>query len=96
MPALETMEVRRRLNDLPRWFDRKDAIQRKFTFRTFTQAIAFVNRVAEEAERTAHHPDMCINYNTVGVVLTTHSDGGITEKDIYLARMIDDIARAID
>lgn len=96
MPALTTGEIRTRLrSELPAWFDTHDAIQRKFKFQTFNESILFVNKIAEEAEKRQHHPDMCINYNTVGVVVSTNSAGGVTEKDFDLASAIDQVARSI-
>ncbi len=96
MPALTTGEIRSRLrNQLPSWFDTQDAIQRKFRFTTFSESILFVNKVAAESEKKQHHPDMCINYSTVGVVLTTNSVGGVTDADFDLARTIDEIATSV-
>ncbi len=96
MPALSTGEIRSRLRkQLPSWFDTQDAIQRKFRFTTFNESILFVNKVAAEAEKKQHHPDMCINYGTVGVVLTTNSVGGVTDKDFDLAQAIDEIASSV-
>jgi 4a-hydroxytetrahydrobiopterin dehydratase len=57
----------------------------------FADALDFVNRVGEIAERADHHPDIDIRWNTVTLRLSTHSAGGLTEKDLDLARQIDDL-----
>jgi 4a-hydroxytetrahydrobiopterin dehydratase len=55
-------------------------------------SVGFVNRLAEAAEEADHHPDLAISWNRVTVTLSTHSQGGITEKDIVLARVADGLA----
>lgn len=61
------------------------AIRKPYRFETFPTGIAFVNLLADAAEAANHHPDIDIRYNTVTVTLTTHSDGGVTDKDLSLA-----------
>lgn len=69
------------------------AITRVFVFQDFKDALEFVNKVGDLAERYSHHPDIhLIEYKKVRIVLTTHSAGGITEKDITLAREIDKLS----
>jgi 4a-hydroxytetrahydrobiopterin dehydratase len=68
-----------------------DAIERSAELASFPQAIEVVNRVAERAEAANHHPDIDIRWRTVTFRLSTHSHGGITEKDIALAGEIDDV-----
>lgn len=71
---------------------RKDGrtIVRDFEFGNFDEAVAFVNRVAEDANRADHHPDILIHgYRKVQVRITTHTEGGITMRDVELARAID-------
>jgi 4a-hydroxytetrahydrobiopterin dehydratase len=72
---------------LPEWQHdgERDAISRKFAFADFTQAFAFMTQVALAAEKRNHHPEWSNVYNTVSVTLTTHDAGGLTEKDIDLA-----------
>jgi 4a-hydroxytetrahydrobiopterin dehydratase len=67
------------------WNEVDDALVREFRFDGFREAIAFVNRVAELAEEADHHPDVDIRYNRVTLRWTTHSAGGITERDHELA-----------
>ena len=64
------------------------SIARVFRFDDFPAAIRFVNRVAKVAEAANHHPDITINYNKVKLRLTTHDEGGLTERDFQLARKI--------
>jgi len=67
----------------------RDAIGKSFAFADFTAAFAFMTRVAREAEALDHHPEWRNVYNRVDVVLTTHDAGGVSAKDIELARVID-------
>lgn len=80
------------LHDLPHWELEGDAITRTFAFPSFMAGIAFVNRVAEAAERMNHHPDLDIRYNRVIATLSTHDAGGVTEMDVRLAREMDGLA----
>lgn len=81
------------LSGLDGWsFDETaQAIARSFKFKDFSEAFAFMTRVALAAEKADHHPDLSNTYNKVGIALSTHSAGGVTEKDVALARAIDRI-----
>jgi 4a-hydroxytetrahydrobiopterin dehydratase len=70
-----------------------DAIRKKYTFKDFMEAIGFVNRLAAEAERADHHPDILINYKRVTLTYTTHSEGGLTDKDFAGAALADRLAQ---
>lgn len=70
----------------------RDAIAKTFTFRDFNQAFGWMARVALVAEQMDHHPEWFNVYKTVNVVLTTHDAGGVTERDITLARKMDEFA----
>jgi 4a-hydroxytetrahydrobiopterin dehydratase len=70
----------------------RDAITRTYDFRDFAEAFAFMTRIALHAEKTDHHPEWRNVYKRVEVVLTTHEAGGITERDIALARLMDEAA----
>jgi 4a-hydroxytetrahydrobiopterin dehydratase len=70
----------------------RDAIARKFIFKDFNQAFGFMARVALAAEKMDHHPEWSNVYKTVDVTLSTHDAGGLTEKDIALARLMDGFA----
>jgi 4a-hydroxytetrahydrobiopterin dehydratase len=66
-----------------------DAISHDFKFKTFSEAFSFMTRVALAAEKMDHHPEWSNVYNKVRITLTTHSAGGLTEKDMKLAEKID-------
>lgn len=70
----------------------RDAIRKSFAFADFSAAWGFMTRVALAAEKADHHPEWSNVYNKVGIVLSTHDDGGVSEKDIALARFIESAA----
>jgi 4a-hydroxytetrahydrobiopterin dehydratase len=82
------------LAGLPHW--RQDpagqAISREFSFADFSAAFGFMTRVALAAQAADHHPDWSNSYNKVVITLSTHSAGGVTDRDIALARAIDKLA----
>lgn len=86
---LSTKEIKEALKDLPQWEAEGKAIERTFEFEEFTEAIDFVNGVAELAEEAEHHPDIEIHFSKVRLILSTHSKGGVTDADIDLAEKID-------
>lgn len=94
MPKLTEAEIKTSLADVPDWSELEGEIQRTYQFADFEEAMRFVNRVADEAERTQHHPDILIRYNKVTLTLSTHDAGGITNKDFDLARSADQYADA--
>jgi len=70
----------------------RDAIQKSFKFGDFTEAFAFMTRVALAAEKADHHPEWSNVYNRVEIVLSTHDAGGLSDKDVALAKYIDSVA----
>ena len=70
----------------------RDAIQKSFKFADFNQAWGFMNRVALAAEKADHHPEWSNVYSNVEIVLSTHDAGGVSEKDVALAKLIDSIS----
>ena len=81
MSKLSDQEITARLSERAGWRRDGDALVRKFTFASFADAIAFVTRLAFEAESADHHPDLLVNFRRVTVTWSTHSAGGITAKD---------------
>jgi 4a-hydroxytetrahydrobiopterin dehydratase len=73
------------MSALSGWTEVDDALEQTFELPSFPEAIAFVNRVAELAEAENHHPDVAISYKKVTLRWTTHSEGGITDRDRDLA-----------
>jgi 4a-hydroxytetrahydrobiopterin dehydratase len=85
MPPLPDDQIANQLASLDGWSRDDDMIVKTYELPTFMDAIAFVERVAELAEAADHHPDIDIRYRKVRIALSTHSDGGITQKDFDLA-----------
>jgi 4a-hydroxytetrahydrobiopterin dehydratase len=76
------------------WIDSGGALERRVELPSFRQAMVLVNQVAELAEAANHHPDIAISYRTVTFRWTTHSAGGITERDRELAAKTDELIDA--
>ena len=89
---LSPAEVPQRLKSLKGWTLEGHAIKKQYTFAGFPDAIAFVNRLAPKAEAADHHPDILINYKRVTLTYSTHSEGGLTDKDFEGAAMADSLA----
>ncbi|MGE5601811.1 MAG: 4a-hydroxytetrahydrobiopterin dehydratase [Nitrososphaerales archaeon] len=90
---LSTEEIGAALVNAPEWQQAGNEIYRSFTLPSFTAALVFAAAVGHLAERADHHPDILIQYKKVTLKLSTHSAGGLTEKDFNLAREIDMITR---
>ena len=87
-------EVETRLRaELPQWTLQDGAIQRQFKTNGWKSALIVVNAVGHLAESAWHHPDICASWGSVKVALTTHSAGGITDKDFALARKIEEMVQ---
>jgi len=91
MEHLSIKEIHERLEELKDWELIGHEITKEFKFKDFKEAMEFVNKIAEEAERIDHHPDIFIRYNKVTLTLTTHSAGGLTHNDFKLARIIEQL-----
>ena len=91
IPQLTEQEREWALSGLPEWSLRDDklAIVRQFKFADFSQAFAFMTRVALIAEKRDHHPEWSNVYNRVEVTLTTHEAGGLSQRDVNMAWAID-------
>jgi 4a-hydroxytetrahydrobiopterin dehydratase len=92
--ALSAAEIEQRLAKLQGWKRTGDRIFRHYQFKDFTEALAFVNKVGELAEKAFHHPDISIHeWNKVTLEFTTHDEGGLTEKDFALAGQIEALGK---
>ena len=82
---------------LPQWVapapGARDALRRELRFKDFSAAFAFMTRVAMAAEALNHHPEWSNVYNKVSITLTTHDAGGLTDRDVELAKAVDAFAR---
>jgi 4a-hydroxytetrahydrobiopterin dehydratase len=89
MSLLSAEMVRESLGSLPDWKLEGKEIVRRYEFADFAAAMVFVNKMAEKAEAAGHHPDIDIRYNKVRVALVSHDKGGITGRDVSMAKTID-------
>ncbi len=89
MEKLTDEELESFLSNSEGWTSQGDAIVKDFAFPGFRAAIAFVNRVAEQADATRHHPDIEVHYKHVRISLSTHDAAGVTDKDVAAAAEID-------
>ena len=89
MPLLNDAQIDERLARLNGWRREGDAISKQYTFAGFPDAVGFVTRLVPGAEAADHHPDISINYKRVTLSYSTHSEGGLTEKDFEGAGMAD-------
>jgi len=89
---LSDLEIRRALGGLPGWSRKGDALTKTYSFARFADGIRFVNQVAELADMMNHHPDIDVRYTKVTFTLSTHDAGGITQRDLDLAKGIEHAA----
>jgi 4a-hydroxytetrahydrobiopterin dehydratase len=94
MPSLDSAARSAFLSEFPLWreVEGRDAIARRFAFADFSAAFAFMTRVALLAEKMDHHPEWSNVYARVDVTLSTHDAGGVTEKDVAMAREMERLA----
>lgn len=89
---LSKAEIEEALSGLKGWSHENDKLKKEFSFDNFRDAVAFITRIAFEAEEQVHHPEMFNVYNTVKIALSTHdADGKVTEKDVTLANRIESL-----
>jgi 4a-hydroxytetrahydrobiopterin dehydratase len=91
MPRLDDTAVEEGLQHLPGWERRGDQIVKTFVRADFAQAMTFVNEVAAAAEAAGHHPDIDIRWNQVTLALSSHAEGGLTDRDFQLAARIQEL-----
>ncbi|MEO6807260.1 MAG: 4a-hydroxytetrahydrobiopterin dehydratase [Edaphobacter sp.] len=87
--ALSTAEITEALQSHPKWSLEGGKLVRRWAFKDFVEAMAFVNKVAAIAEAAGHHPDIDIRYNQVALGFVSHDSGGITTRDVAMAGEID-------
>ena len=88
LTRLTQSQISQQMKKLPDWTIEGGQLRRTYEFKNFIEAIAFVNRLVEPAEKAGHHPDIAISYNRVAISLTTHDAGGLTQQDFDLAQTI--------
>ena len=91
MEVLSKEDLKRHLKRTPEWEIDGKKIVRTVEFDGFTEAVDFLNEVAEVAEDEGHHPDVDIRYGKVILMLTTHDAGGVTEADVEVAKRLDNL-----
>ena len=91
MPALTTKQITAHLKIVTTWSKHAQVILRTFKFEGFLKGIDFVNRIAAKAQKMNHHPDIDIRFDHGTLPLTTHDEGGITEKDFAVAQQCDKV-----
>ena len=98
MKPLERNEFSKYLNDVPDWTVVEDKkIEKEFKFKTFKEALGFINKVGELAEEEGHHPDVYLHgYNKVKFTLSTHAIGGFSENDFIMAAKINTLVKNQD
>ena len=89
MAKLSPDQIAEPLKALEGWEYRDNSIRKLYRFKEFMDGIHFIDRVAELAEAVDHHPDIFVNYTRVTFTCSTHSEGGVTAKDLRLAHQIE-------
>lgn len=79
----------------PDWSGNSHRLSRSIEFADFATAVEFVNRLAPRCEELDHHPDLAVRWRWVDVALSTHSAGGVTEKDLVLAGVVDEVTAGL-
>ncbi len=92
-PVIPSSELASTLTQLAGWTVKDDKLHREFKFKSFVEAFGFMSSLALVAEAMGHHPEWFNVYNKVTIDLTTHDSGGITQKDIDLARRANELAK---
>jgi len=92
MALLNDAAIKENLAQLSGWTRDGNAIKKQFTFKGFPEAVAFVQRLVPGCEAADHHPDVTINYRRVTLSYSTHSEGGLTMKDIDGAKTANETA----
>ncbi|MGD1007394.1 MAG: 4a-hydroxytetrahydrobiopterin dehydratase [Ignavibacteriaceae bacterium] len=92
MKILTENEINEKLKEISGWSFRDNSISKEFKLKDFKNALAFVNKIADEAEKMDHHPDIFIHsWNKVKIRISTHDAGGVTQNDFNLAKKIEEL-----
>lgn len=91
MTRLNKAEIEERMPEIPGWRVQDSSLRKVYEFKDFSGSVNFIKQIEPHANSANHHPDLCINYNRVEVTLSTHDEGGITDKDFKMAKKIDEI-----
>lgn len=94
MTAFTDAQIEEALDALPGWSQEGEALVKSFTFSDFTAAIAFIGRAAGPIDEMDHHPEWTNVYDRVDIRLSSHDVGGVTERDVQLARVLERLAAA--
>ncbi len=93
MSILSSEEIMQNLKKVDNWSFDNNQIHSEYQLEDFKEALGFVNEIGDEAEKINHHPDLLLHsWNKVKVTISTHSEGGVTEKDFKLAAIIDKLS----
>ena len=90
-PVFSRNEISLGLKAIPKWSQQNQSILRTYKFEGFLKGIKFVERIARKAQKINHHPDIDIRFNKVTLTLSTHDQGGVTQKDFSLAKQFDEV-----
>jgi len=90
-PKLDDATIADALRALPNWKRVEDRIERTHRAKTVRDAVRLIGRIADVAEGAEHHPDLTWSYVNLVIALTTHDSGGITSRDVHVARVIEDV-----
>src|SRR5215216_6728205 len=90
-PPLSVNQAEQMMDQVPGWELEENKLIRRFRFKDFKEAMAFVNKVADLAESEGHHPDIHISWNRVRLELTTHAIKGLSENDFIMAAKINQL-----
>jgi len=94
MNKLNRVQIDSGLSKFPGWTFDNESISKQFQFKDFIEALSFINAVGLESEKMDHHPDILMfEWNKVKITISTHSAGGVTEKDFLLASKIEEIIK---
>jgi len=90
---MNTQEINEKLKSLKEWSynEESKSLVKTYNFKSYTKNISFVNAIAWIANKLNHHPDLEVSFNKCVVKITTHDEGGISEKDFQLAREIENL-----